>query len=392
MNEVPQKIDKYQIRGILGSGAMGIVYEGFDPHIERRVAIKTLRKDLLANEDNGKNEFLQRFQREARAAAKCVHPNIVLILAYGEDNGSPFIVMEFVEGRSLLEIIRSHKKLTLQKTLSFIAQILKGLNAAHSKGIVHRDIKPTNIMVINNKTIKLADFGIARVANNTELTQVGAQIGTPRYMAPEQFLGGSIDQRADIFSVTLIIVDLLARLKCADTISLSNLSKMERLPANNRLDYSTLVPSAFIPVIEKGLSVNVEQRYKSIHELAQDLKSRLPHLADKTPRNSSAHDLADSVDTAHESTAINLYSGAHADTFELEADLEDFTGHLAARLNSNTFDRLKNDLGQYIGERAAERIRQESANAISIAEVINGLAKDIPKKKHRRQFIDRWTQ
>ena len=411
MPHTPDTIGKYQIRKVLGEGAMGVVYEGFDPHIERRVAIKTLHKHLIYDPANADDEYLKRFQREAKAAAKCIHPNIVLIMEYGEDKGTPYIVMEFVEGQSLSEIFKSGKKISLQNILSILSQTLKGLNAAHSQGVVHRDIKPANIMVINNNSVKLADFGIARIENNPELTQAGMAIGTPRYMAPEQLLGMKVDHRADVFSSTLILIDLLLHMEHSPGVKLAKIPSIKGLPPNNKINYQALIPEALIPVIKKGLSPNADNRFTTVVELVKAIKSVLPEISKQTNNSPQASnvDTKTMVEPTPGNVPINLsgngldtaYDGAtvhntsiQTTMFELDSNLEDFVGQstLVMGMDTDTFNQLKSDLSQYIGDDAGERIMQESANAISMAEIINSLAEDIPKKKHRQQFIDRWTQ
>lgn len=167
---------------MLGEGAMGVVYEGFDPDIERRVAIKILHPHLVTDRSGG--EFLERFKREAKSAARCIHPNIVMVLEYGQDQDMPYIVMEFVEGSSLQEIVKSGRGIALQKSLSIISQLLKALHAAHNLEIVHRDIKSANVMILRDGgSVKLADFGIARVAESPDLTMTGAVVGTPKYLS-----------------------------------------------------------------------------------------------------------------------------------------------------------------------------------------------------------------
>lgn len=408
---VPNTIGKYEVLGVLGEGAMGVVYEGYDPHIERRVAIKTLHKHLVYDPSNSDDEYLIRFQREAKAAAKCIHPNIVLILEYGEDSGTPYIVMEFVEGNSLADIFKSNKKLTLQTIFSLFSQILKGLNTAHQQGVVHRDIKPANIMVMNNNTVKLADFGIARIAGNAELTQVGMAVGTPRYMAPEQLFGHKVDHRADVFSATLILLDLLAIRQPTQNISLAKIPTIKDLPPNNKIKYENEIPEILIPIIKKGLAPIADKRFSSIIDLAKALKSILPQLSqansisDKNsnvdaktiiqPRNDAPINLnATSMDTTYEETAISAQTNIQTKVFELDSNIEDFAGQstLVNGMDTDTFNQLKTDLSKYIGDEAEEKIMQETANAISMAEIINSLAENIPKKKHRQQFIDRWIQ
>lgn len=277
MSELPGKIGKYEIRSSLGEGAMGIVYEGFDPDIERRVAIKILHPHLV-NEKNG-DEFLERFRREAKSAARCTHPNVVTVLEYGHHEDIQYIVMEFVEGESLQQIIKKGRAISLQKTLSIVSQLLKALHSAHQLQIIHRDIKTANIMVLNDGGgVKLADFGIARIAESPELTMTGAVVGTPKYMAPEQMFGLKVDARADLFSVAMVFLDLLTLLPKSNAIPSSSLPEIVNLPPNNRVDYSILYPNALIPVLVKGLSSAQDKRFQSAREFALAIKSILPKI------------------------------------------------------------------------------------------------------------------
>ncbi|MBT3724937.1 MAG: serine/threonine protein kinase, partial [Gammaproteobacteria bacterium] len=169
MATLPKTIGKYSINRLLGEGAMGLVYEGMDLAIDRKVAIKTLHPHLITKRDG--KEFLERFQREAKSAARCTHPNIVTILEYGEDDGLPFIAMEFINGLSLYDILQKNKKISLKNTLTIVSQILKAIHAAHKLGVIHRDIKTANIIQCKEtKSIKLADFGIARFTENNSMT------------------------------------------------------------------------------------------------------------------------------------------------------------------------------------------------------------------------------
>ena len=195
MNTV-RSIGRYRIEALLGTGAMGEVYRAHDPAIDRLVAIKVVRPELVAG--SGGEQLLERFRREARAAGRRFHPNIVAIWDFGDDNGTPFLVMELVEGQSLDQLIKSCGSLEPRRSVAIVTQVLSALGFAHASGIVHRDIKPSNIMVLPGDQVKVADFGIARI-ETSEFTIVGDLLGTPAYMAPEQLSGGPIDHRTDLF-------------------------------------------------------------------------------------------------------------------------------------------------------------------------------------------------
>lgn len=201
-----EKLGKYKIEKVLGKGAMGIVYKGFDPDIERVVALKTLLSRKLPAEQE--EILLARFKREAQAAGRLTHQNIVAVYEYGgEDEGHPFIAMEYVDGHELHKL-PPESDYTLADKISWISQVLDGLGYSHTQGIFHRDIKPQNIILLADGIVKVADFGIARL-RDSDMTQVGAMLGTPSYMSPEQVLGQPIDGRSDLFSTAVVLYRLL---------------------------------------------------------------------------------------------------------------------------------------------------------------------------------------
>ena len=202
----PERLGKYEIKGALGKGAMGTVYKGFDPHIERYVAIKTIRKDLVEPELAA--QYMARFKNEAKAAGRLHHPNIVGVYEYGEDDDVTFIAMEYVEGAGLREYLNRRVTFDFAQLVALMDQLLNALEFAHARGVVHRDIKPSNLIVTNQGVLKVADFGIARV-DRTDLTMAGMLIGTPLYMSPEQCRGLDVDARSDLFSAGVVLYELL---------------------------------------------------------------------------------------------------------------------------------------------------------------------------------------
>jgi eukaryotic-like serine/threonine-protein kinase len=203
---VPAQLGKYTISEVLGKGAMGVVYKGFDPHIRRTVALKTIRKDLVDDEQEA--TLLARFHNEAQAAGRLSHPGIVGVYEWGEEGDVAFLAMEYVEGNSLREYFVRGTRFDTRDTVSVMVQVLDALQHAHEQGVWHRDIKPANIIVMKNGKLKIADFGIARI-DSSNLTQIGAIMGTPGYMSPEQYSGASVDWRADLFSAGVVMYQLL---------------------------------------------------------------------------------------------------------------------------------------------------------------------------------------
>jgi serine/threonine-protein kinase len=203
----PARLGKYEITEVLGTGAMGVVYKGFDPGIRRIVAIKTIRRELITG-DRPATAMLARFRNEARAAGRLSHPGIVAVHDYGEDAEVAYIAMEYVEGNSLREYFARGVKFSERDAISIVSQLLEALAHAHERRVWHRDIKPANLIVMTNGRVKVADFGIARI-EASDLTLTGAVMGTPGYMAPEQYAAAAIDHRADVFAAGVVFYQLL---------------------------------------------------------------------------------------------------------------------------------------------------------------------------------------
>src|SRR5688572_21326485 len=190
-----KRIGKYSIVGRIGRGGMGMVYRGLDEVLEREVAVKTLTVEATLDE-----ESRQRFEIEAKAAARLQHPNIVTVFELGEERGLPFIAMELLPGADLETLLRSGEPLLLREKLEILIQVLRGLHYAHEHRIIHRDVKPSNIRLLEDGTAKIMDFGIAKLGS-TGVTKAGMMVGTVHYMSPEQVRGRALDGRSDVFSV-----------------------------------------------------------------------------------------------------------------------------------------------------------------------------------------------
>ena len=205
-----EKLGKYEIKRVLGRGAMGVVYEGWDPTIQRVVAIKTV--PISDTDDEETREAIARFRREAQAAGRLTHPNIVSVFDYGETNELAYIVMEFVNGPSLKEVMGKNDRFALPDVVKIMQDVLAGLEHSHEQGVVHRDIKPANLMLTSTDRsrarIKISDFGIARIESSS-MTQAGVMMGTPTYMSPEQFMGQTVDPRTDIYACGVLLYQML---------------------------------------------------------------------------------------------------------------------------------------------------------------------------------------
>lgn len=302
---LPAKLGKYEIRRELGRGAMGVVYEGWDAGIGRRVAIKTVKREQLDRKEVA--EVLARFQREAQAAGRLTHPNIVSIYEFGEDAGAgeedatAFIAMEFVDGSELKDHFDKDERFALPEVRRIMLELLDALGHAHKNGIVHRDIKPANVILLKDGTVKVADFGIARI-ESSNLTQAGAVLGTPSYMSPEQFMGQTVDGRSDLFSAGVILYQFLTGDKpFAGTITtiMHKVLKEEPIAPS---ELNVQVPRAFDDLMKKALAKRPEERFQTAREFADALSAAMVARAsaDATlmPGNSDATLMPGSADAA----------------------------------------------------------------------------------------------
>jgi len=267
-----ERIGKYELRGTLGRGAMGTVLDGWDPGIARRVAIKTVRlADAAADEEAA--EALERFKREAQAAGRLSHANIVGVFDTGETDELAYIVMEFIEGRSLKELLDREKSLPSDEAAEIMGQVLAGLDYSHRRGVVHRDIKPANIMLTADGEVKIADFGIARIASSTA-TAVGSILGTPAYMPPEQFLGEPADARSDIYAAGAMLFHLLTGTRPYEGNATSIMTRVLHADmAPKPSERSVSVSPVWDSVLAKAMAKRPEDRFQSAAEFAQAVKA-----------------------------------------------------------------------------------------------------------------------
>jgi serine/threonine-protein kinase len=266
----PQRIGKYEVTGELGRGAMGTVYRGRDPVINREVALKVLRKSALDPEDAP--SLLERFKREAQAAGKLNHPNIVAIYEYGEDDDYAFIAMECVPGKSLRDHLQAGYRPELRHFPEILAQLLEGLEYSHSRGVVHRDIKPANVLISEMGVAKISDFGIARL-EQSHLTMMGEVLGTPFYMPPEQFNGESVDERSDIYSAAVIVFEVLTGQRPFEGTTASLVRKVlgEVPPTPSSIE--PRLSAALDRVILQALAKKPQNRYSSARAFLHALQA-----------------------------------------------------------------------------------------------------------------------
>jgi serine/threonine protein kinase len=269
----PARLGKYPITGVLGKGAMGVVYKGFDPVISRPVAIKTIHKALIGEDVSG-SSTTARFKHEARAVGRLSHPGIVAIYEYGEDESTAYIAMEYVEGRTLSQILNGTPRPPECDILTLMDQLLAALDCAHRHGVWHRDIKPANLLVTNTGQLKLTDFGIARI-ESVVLTQISSTIGTPGYMAPEQYIGEGVDHRIDIFAAGALLYGMLVGhppFQGSPETVMYKVVNDQPTPPSQVAEAGR--PAFYDAILARALAKKPEQRYASAAEFRAALAQR----------------------------------------------------------------------------------------------------------------------
>jgi serine/threonine-protein kinase len=266
----PATIGKYQIRGVLGRGAMGTVYDGWDPVIGRRVAIKTVR--LLDEADSEALEGLERFKREAQAAGRLSHPNIVGVYDYGETAETAYIVMEFVEGQSLKQMLDARERFPVAETVRIMEQVLAGLQFSHDSGVIHRDIKPGNVMIAKGGRVKLADFGIARIESSV-MTQDGTMLGTPAYMSPEQLMAQTVDSRSDIYSAGVVLYQMLTGERPFEGGLTAIIHKALNTVPPRPSEISVTAPANLDAVVARAMAKRPGDRYPDADSFARAMRA-----------------------------------------------------------------------------------------------------------------------
>jgi serine/threonine protein kinase len=277
------KLGRYEVLSELGKGAMGVVYLAKDPVIGRMVAIKTIRMTNVGDDDSESREFRERFIREAQTAGILSHPNIVTIHDIGEDpeTQTSFIAMEYIEGKNLKSLLAEKAPFSYDQIADMIAQVAEAIDYAHRKGIIHRDIKPANIIITTDEKVKITDFGIAKVASSN-LTTTGQFLGTPNYMSPEQVSGAPVDGRSDIFSLGVVLYELLTKRKPFQGENLTAISyKIVHEDFTPPAELSRDVPPEFNPIVARAMAKDPWNRYQRGKDLALALHQLRAHLEEQ---------------------------------------------------------------------------------------------------------------
>lgn len=370
------RVGKYRVDGLIGRGSVGVVYKGFDGQIDRAVAIKSLRLDILAAVAD-REMLLKRFSTEARAAGRCVHPNIVTVFDYVEHDNTPYIIMEYVDAGTLENVIHSGTMVPLRQIGEIMVQLVSALEHAHSKGIVHRDVKPANILCPTASSIKVTDFGVARfdAIGLTHPNGIGA-IGTPNYMSPEQFLGRPVDGRSDLYASGVILFEMLTGAKPFVARELPELMRKvlnDRPPA-----LSTLRPGNWRhleDVVQRALARNPDDRFQTAAEFINALKEAI---------EATGTDNRPSLDlTSLSLTPKNKSSTAQSGS---SRNASDNSTTMSARLTAETLGAVELELARWIGPVARVILKKASEETTDPDTLLSSLAKQIPVAAEASRF------
>ncbi len=367
----PARIGRFRVDAELGAGAMGVVYKGYDEAVDRPVALKTVRADLLASADG--EAWLARFRNEARAAARCLHPNVVALFEYGESDGLAYLVMEYVRGHALQAFLARGVQFGTRISLHLVQQVLAGLGAAHDLGVVHRDIKPSNIMVLENGTAKVADFGVARL-ESMNLSRQGSMVGTPSYMAPEQFEGRPVDPRTDLFAVGILLQELLTGRKPFPGETLAEVMRavltQPPLPPEGGPEP---LPAALTDILATALARDPGARFPDAEAFRRAL-GRVPVDGAAQGRASAAESDATRVQRLSARVTVGPLPPGMGERGELDA--------VALR-------QAGEHLMPYLGPVAGAVVNDVAARVSGVRQLYNALAEHIPDPDERAAFLRR---
>jgi eukaryotic-like serine/threonine-protein kinase len=385
---------------------MGVIYQAHDPVIDRKVAIKLIRADLLSGEDQA--DYLARFQHEARAAGRCAHPNIVAIYDFAVHEGNPFLAMEFVEASNLSQVLATSGRFSPAAAIALITQVLDALACAHGLGVVHRDVKPANILLLADGRVKMTDFGISRL-DTSALTQSGSVIGTPSYMSPEQCQGLTVDARSDLFSTGVVLYELLSgeRPFAGRTLTEVALQLLREEPPHLASKCPEL-PQKLVAAVHRALAKRPDDRFASAAGMSAALRDALQTEDDRTvvvSRTTPAEFTSETLNTIERKLAQRIgpiarhlvQSAARQATSLnelhtiLQRRIESASGVTTPTQSHGTIDpalvqRAERELTRYVGPIARILVKRTLAAAKSPDEFRQTLASHIERDADRQAF------
>ena len=391
MSDTPQTIGRYRVDRMLGRGSMGVVYKGHDPEIDRSVAIKLVRVDLL--ESGHREDYLARFRREVQAAGRCMHPNIVAMYDFGSHEGNPFFVMEYVDAPALDEALPKSVGLGPYGATPIILQVLDALSCAHGLGVVHRDIKPSNMLLTADRQIKIMDFGISHISTS-HLTQVGSVLGTPRYMSPEQFRGDPVDARSDLFSTGAVLHELLTGRPPIAGRSFEEVMVKLLHDGIELAPPDPLMPEPMRNLVARALALKADDRFEDAHAMATALRRALAEVearggAVPQAEARTVYRPAPSPDAQDEGQSAASLPGRPAPVAPMpsSAATEGAPSADPGLADSEVLGTIERRLAQHIGPMAGRLLRNALKGADSVESLCQSLAQTIEADAERESFL-----
>ena len=382
----PARLGKYRITEVLGEGAMGVVYKGFDPDIKRVVALKTIRRSL-DNGSEGGASTAARFRNEAVAAGRLTHPGIVAVYEFGEDDNVAYIAMEYVEGLTLAHYLSNKVRFTDEDIPGVMSQVLDALDHAHEQGVWHRDIKPANIIMARNGKLKVADFGIARI-EDAGLTQANVMIGTPTYMAPEQFLGTPMDRRVDIYSSGVLLYLLLTgRPPFQGTQEQLLYKAVHETPPPPSTVEGVQRPRFYDAIVARALAKDPNQRFATAGEFKAAIVAGVGQPFDTTvwertlvsaPRRAGPPEVAPNVQRS--GAAVAAPTGS----------LGSYTS-LPGQWDRAVLEQAESSLAKHVGPLASVLVKRAARECQDLPSLYARLAEQVTNPEARTAFLERAT-
>jgi len=387
---IPERLGKYRIDAVLGKGSMGVVYKGHDPDILRTVAIKTIRKEMVDDEQEA--SFLARFRNEAQAAGRLSHQGIVGVYEFGEDGNVAFLAMEYVEGNSLREYFLRGTPFARDDVVSVMVQLLDALHHAHVRGVWHRDIKPANLIIMRNGKLKIADFGIARIESST-LTQVGAIMGTPGYMSPEHYNGSPIDHRSDIFAAGVVMYQLLTGKRpftgTPESIAYRICHEQPPVPSTIKGDVAT---PAFDEVVMTALAKRADERFQYAQAFSDAVVQA--HAAPASPTLSEGTIISETMaPTSHAESSQGSHpsrpSAPPPSSPSSPSQPSQPTGTFLplAGWDAATLREIEQRLAKLLGPLSRVLVRRAAAQTTDVDELHRLLAENLGSAQEREAFL-----
>jgi serine/threonine-protein kinase len=365
MASSPDFIGKFRIEGLLGRGAMGIVYKAHDPDIDRTVAVKLVRADLLDGQEHA--HYMERFRNEAKVVGRCVHPNIVAIYEFAMHENNPFLVLEYVDGSHIGRYFRNRSDPDLASIGQAVLQVLDALAHAHAFSVIHRDIKPANILRNANGDVKVTDFGISRLLES-DTTLSSVLVGTPCYMSPEQCLGQTIDGRSDLFSLGCVLYELIVGERAFDGANYVATTHriLHEAPSSLR-DRHPGLPDAILRLVDTALEKRPQDRFASAREMATAMRDALRTLGLATSPSGNA-DLETIIKPSPRRSSDRRL------TMELES------------IDPVSLETLERRLAHHVGPMARYHLRSVLRQAQSPDELCRRLAEMVPPGKEHDEL------